>query len=242
MNNLKKGVLMLGFVVALPLCAGSEMAQVKNQAANATVPPKDTPLYKPPSRGAPAGRVGGATRGETERESFSLLVLAPDHAGFTTQQQPCLYWFISKPTTYSVELTVTERNAEKPLAEKAVKRPEKAGIQSACLADYDVRLSRNVHYKWFVTLVTDAEHRSKDILAGGVISLVDPQEALLVKLKEEDSSKAPSIYAEAGLWYDSLEAISKMIDASPANMNFRKQRASLLEQVGLVEVAEFESK
>jgi hypothetical protein len=215
---------------------------VKNQAADAVAPSMDMPLYKPPSRGAPAGRVGGATRGATERESFSLLVLAPDHAGFTTQEQPCLYWFISKPTTYSVELTVTEKNAVKPLLEKAVKRPEKGGIQSACLADYGVRLSRNVQYKWFVTLLTDAEHRSKDILAGGIISLVDPQQALLAKLKEEDSSKAHYIYAEEGLWYDAFEAISKMIDTSPDNMNFRKQRASLLEQVGLVEVAEFENK
>jgi hypothetical protein len=242
MNNLKKLALLSGLVLALPLHAGSEPAQVKNQAANAAAFSIDTPVYKPPSRGAPSGRVGGATRGETERDSFSLLALAPDHAGFTTQEQPCLYWFISNPTTYSVELTVTERNAVKPLLEKAVRRPEKGGIQSACLADYGVRLSRNVQYKWFVTLVTDAEHRSKDILAGGVISLVDPQQALLAKLKEEDSSKAPCIYAGEGFWYDALGAISKMIDASPDNTNFRKQRASLLEQVGLFDVADFEKK
>ena len=36
------------------------------------------PVYKPPLRGAPGGRVGGGTRG-TGREAFILSVLAPAH-------------------------------------------------------------------------------------------------------------------------------------------------------------------
>ena len=35
------------------------------------------PVYNPPSRGAPAGRIGGGTRGG--QNVFVLSVLAPDH-------------------------------------------------------------------------------------------------------------------------------------------------------------------
>jgi Domain of Unknown Function (DUF928) len=137
-------------------------------------------------------------------------------------------------------LTVTERKAVSPLLEKVLKAPEKGGIQSVCLADHAVRLKKNVQYKWFVTLVTDADHRSKDILAGGIIELTEPNPSLAGKLKDSDSSRSPAIYAEEGLWYDALWAISRAIEASPGNDEFRQERASLLGQVGLVEVAEYE--
>jgi hypothetical protein len=215
---------------------------VNAPAATVVKAPADKLSYKPPLRGAPAGRVGGGTRGATERESFSLLVLAPDHVGYTTQDQPCLYWFISKPTSYAVELTVAERKAVSPLMEKVLKGPEKAGIQSICLADHGIRLKKNVQYKWFVTLVTDADHRSKDILAGGMIELLEPSPSLAGKLKDADKGRATYIYADEGLWYDALWSITRMIDASPGNVDLRLERAALLKQVGLLEPAEFDGK
>jgi len=240
MNDLKRMALIL-LVIALPLYAGAA-SDPPAKTDNTATTSKGTPTYKPPLRGAPAGRIGGGTRGTTERESFSLLVLAPDHVGYTTQDQPCLYWYISKPTTYLVELTITERNAVRPLVEKQLKRPEKGGIQSVCLADHDVRLQANVPYKWFVSLVTNADYRSKDILAGGIIELVKPPETLAARLNSSESSRAPFIYAEEGFWYDALGAVSRMIDASPKDADLRKQRASLLEQVGLAEAADAESR
>ena len=43
--------------------------------------------------------------------------------------------------------------------------------------------------------------------------------------------------AEAGIWYDALDATSQAIAASPRDTQARDSRASLLEQVGLAEVA-----
>lgn len=236
MNDLKRLALIV-LVAALPLHSAAAN-EPPGKSDNAAILSKGKPAYKPPLRGAPAGRIGGGTRGATERESFSLQVLAPDHVGYTTQDQPCLYWYISKATTYPIEVTVTERRAVKPLVEKRLKAPEQAGIQSVCLASQDARLRPNVPYKWFVTLVTDAEHRSKDILAGGIIEMVNAPETLSARLKSAESGRAPFIYAEEGYWYDALGEISRMIDASPTDAGLRQQRASLLEQVGLSEAAE----
>ena len=240
----KRGkVALILIMTVLPMSAwGAEEKNSQNKPAAVQViaaPVVALPVkvvYKPPLRGTPAGRVGGGTRGATERESFSLLVLAPDHIGYTMREQPCLYWYISKPTAHEVELTVIERNGVKPLLEKVVKGPEKSGIQSFCLADHGVKLSKNIQYKWFITLVTDAEQRSKDILAGGIISMVDPSPALSEKLKANPSGiAATSAYAEDGLWYDALDTISRMINEAPDRTEWRAQRTSLLEQVGLAE-------
>jgi len=220
---------------------GKEPAPAQIAAdANGARSAMERPVYKPPLRGSPAGRVGGGTRGASDRESFSLLVLAPDHVGLTMQDQPCLYWFISKPTSYPVELTIIERNAVKPLVEKVIHGIDQGGIHAIRLSDYGVRLARDVPYKWFVTLVTDAAHRSKDILAGGIIRRVDAPPTVAARLEGADGNTAFRVYTEEGYWYDSLGAISGMIEASPGNEELRKGRASLLEQVGLTEAAAFE--
>ncbi|MBP1738758.1 MAG: uncharacterized protein H6Q48_1051 [Deltaproteobacteria bacterium] len=74
-----------------------------------------TPVYKPPLRGSPGGRVGGGTRGASLEAPVSLSVLVPDHVGITLQSQPHLYWFISRKTTHPIEVTITEASPQCPL-------------------------------------------------------------------------------------------------------------------------------
>lgn len=199
------------------------------------------PQYKPPKRGAPTGRVAGGTRGPG-REVFVFSVLAPDHTGLTISEQPSLYWFISSSTTLPVELTVMDPQATKPILETRIPLPIQPGVHRIRLADHGVRLSPRVPYRWSVAVVPDTDRRSKDILAGGAIERIELQEGLSAKLAQEGKTKAPHIFAEAGLWYDALAALSDLIDAAPNNTVLRKQRASLMEQVGLPEIAEYEMK
>jgi len=225
-----------GVVLALAIHGGAESA---GDAAGKT---GNAPVYKPPLRGAPAGRVGGGTRGTSERESFSLLALAPDHVGLTATDQPCLYWFISKPIAYPIEVTVIERGAVAPLIEKTLKAPEAGGIVPFRLSDHGVRLRTGAQYKWFVTVVPDADARSKDILAGGIIEFLEAPAALTDKVKAADGPAVAFLYAEEGYWYDALASISGLIDRGGDTRPLRSQRASLLEQVGLTDAATFDAR
>ena len=196
-------------------------------AADATFP-----VYSPPSRGAPGGRIGGGTRGGGQNV-FVLSVLAPDHSAFTTTEQPSLYWYISKPTSLPVELTVMDPQGIKPILETQLPSPTKAGIQRVKLADYNVHLAPGAAYRWFVAVVPDADRRSKDILAGGAIERVDLQEDVKAKVAKASDKELPFVYAQAGLWYDALKSISDLIDAAPQNQELQNQRTALLKQVGL---------
>ena len=196
-------------------------------AADATFP-----VYSPPSRGAPGGRIGGGTRGGGQNV-FVLSVLAPDHSAFTTTEQPSLYWYISKPTSLPVELTVMDPQGIKPILETQLPSPSKAGIQRVRLADYNVHLAPGAAYRWFVAVVPDADRRSKDILAGGAIERVDLQEDVKAKVAKASDKELPFVYAQAGLWYDALKSISDLIDAAPQNQDLHNQRTALLKQVGL---------
>ena len=103
-------------------------------------PSTGAPVYKPPIRGNPGGRVGGGTRG-IQREVFVLSVLAPDHSGFTTSEQPSLYWYISTSTSLPVELTVMDPQGVQPILETRIPAPVQAGVHRVRLADHNIRLS-----------------------------------------------------------------------------------------------------
>jgi len=201
-----------------------------------------TPVYRPPLRGSPGGRVGGGTRGVSLAAPVSLSVLVPDHVGLTLQTQPHLYWFISRKTTHTIEFTISEKDAVKPVLEVRLKPLEKEGFQCIRLADHGVQLRRNVPYKWFVAVVTDPGHRSRDILSGGMIEVVSPSADLSAKLNQTSKARQAFVLAEEGIWYDALAGVSDRIDASPKDLSLRKQRAALLDQVGLNEAAEFDLK
>ena len=207
-------------------------SQPKASATTAAVP-----IYTPPLRGAPGGRVGGGTRG-SGREVFVLTVLAPDHSALTVSEQPSLYWFISAATSLPVELTVMDPQGVQPILETKVPAPVTAGVHRIRLSDYNVRLAPGAAYRWFVSVVPDADRRSKDITAGGAIERVEMPEGLQAKVAQAPKSDLPSLYGEAGLWYDTVGAISDLIEAAPQDQALRKQRTALLTQVGLTGITE----
>lgn len=194
------------------------------------------PVYKPPLRGAPAGRVAGGTRG-VDQELPYLCLIVPKHIGLTISSQPVLYFYQSKISSYPVEFTLIQKQGISPIVETRLAHSSRAGIQSVHLADYGVNLETGIEYKWFIALIPDARHRSKDILAAGSIELVEQPGTIKERLTKAETFQAPHIYAEGGLWYDAFYALSSLIEKSPENLTLKKQRASLLEQVGLTEVA-----
>jgi Domain of Unknown Function (DUF928) len=196
------------------------------------------PIYKPPPVGTPIGRIGGGTRGLSTLPK--LDVLAPNHVGLTTQSQPHLYWYLSKSTTIPIELTVIDTQGVSPLLEVRLQPSNPPGIQQVRLADYGIHLRKGIRYHWFVALILDAQARSKDVIAGGLIKHIEPSEALRIKLAQADKTQRPYLYAEAGVWYDAVAAISDQIDKAPNDPKLRQRRTALLEQVGLEDIVVYE--
>ena len=167
-----------------------------------------------------------------------LTVLAPDHSALTVSEQPSLFWFISSTTSLPIEVTVMDLRTTQPVLETRLTPPAAPGVQRIRLADHAVRLEPGVPYRWFVTIVPNSDRRSRDILAGGAIERVVSPEGLAAKLAQARKDETASLYAEAGVWYDALAAISDLIDGAPNDAVLRKQRATLLAQVGLPAVGD----
>src|SRR5262245_5663919 len=161
--------------------SGAPRGESQPKASTSTV--AAVPIYTPPLRGAPGGRVGGGTRG-SGREVFVLTVLAPDHSALPISEQPSLYWHISNATSLPIELTALDLRTTRPILETRLPAPVTPGVHRIRLADHGVRLEPGVPYRWFVTIVPDSDRRSKDILAGGAIERVEPPAGLPAKLAQ----------------------------------------------------------
>jgi hypothetical protein len=182
--------------------------------------------------------VGGGTR--AGKNFPTVTVLVPDHTGLTISEQPALYWFLTEPLDVPLEIVVTETGADSPILEYRLPPPASSGIQRVRLADHNVHLIPGKQYEWSIALVIDTTHRSRDVFATGAIERVESSSAVTTQIAQASRSEIPMRYAAAGLWYDALASVSDLIDASPGNPDFRSQRASLLDQVGLKDASQFD--
>ncbi len=200
----------------------------------------DQPLYAPPKKLIPRARVGGDVRG-TEGNDPEVKALVPDHVGYTVQETPAVNWFLSKPTVHQVRFTLRDDRSTRSFQEKIIPTPKQPGIYSINLKELGLVLEPNVQYKWFVSVIRDADSPSKDIVAGGVIERCEISECLEpMGAKLTCSLDTVVDNAKAGFWYDAMGCLCNLIDAEPKNDKLRRMRARLLKDVGLNGVAEWD--
>lgn len=194
--------------------------------------------YRPPMLGAPARRMGASTRGFTIRK-VEVEALAPDHVGLTTSAQPTLYWYLSDAVSTRVEITVVADHAIEPLLEVSADGAA-AGIHPLSLAEHGVTLAPGDEVDWSVAIVVDSQRRSKDVISTAMIRRVEATGDLAARLSAAGPEDRAAVYAGSGVWYDALDAVSRLVAEQPAEPAWRRRRAELLEQVDLLEAAAFD--
>ena len=198
---------------------------------------KSTFAYQPPQRGAPQARVGGGTRG-IGGDVPELQVLAPDHVGLTTQAQPTLYWYAHSPVSAHIEFALIDETSIDPLLELETGKVKVTGVQHLNLADHNITLSPGVPYQWSIALIMDEDSRSTDVIASGVVELIEPNKEMKSRIDASQGTDLVAAYANEGVWYDALDTISTMIEKSPTDQQLVAIRATLLDQVGLQAVSQ----
>jgi hypothetical protein len=198
------------------------------------------PLYNPPKKLAPRARLGGDVRG-TEGAEPEVILLVPDHVGYTVQQTPVVNWFLSKATGYQVRFTLRDDRSQRWFKEITIPTPQQPGIQTINLKELGLVLEPNVQYRLFVSVIRDPQSPSKDIVTGGIIERCELSECVEpMGAKLTCSLDTVHDNAKAGFWYDAMGCLCSLIDADPKNEKLRRLRARLLKDVGLNGVADWE--
>ena len=209
--------------------------------------------YTPPKSAGGVGRIDGdgGSRGP-DVQLPNICVLAPKEAAVTTNEQPSLFWFQAGPMpekvikTARVEVTLLDPKNPKPLLKVssplAGQKEAGAGIHRLALGKQKVSLQPGVAYKWTVALVPDPANRSQDVITSAAIQRIEPSKELTAALKTAAPADKAATYAQNGVWYDAVEAITAEIDKDPKNAGLRKMRGELLAQGGLKDAAAFDKK
>lgn len=215
--------------LAVPLAAAPAIAQSQEPPAAAPAP------YKPPLRGAPGGRVGGASRGAPAGVSLPTIeLIAPaDHTGLAASATPVFYFYISQAPRWPTQFTISQPLVAKPVVEVTIPTPTGPGLHAVRLADYGARLDPGVIYTWSVSVVLDPNDWSKNVVASATIERQASE--LPAAAAVADPRQRTALLAQAGLWYDAVAAA-----AAAANVDRHAALDGLMEQVGLTGPAAFD--
>lgn len=218
----------------LPLLAAAVIAAAPLARAQSEAPPAaDTssaaaPAYKPPLRGAPGGRVGGASRSAVLHRTPlpTIELLAPsEQAGLTARPDPTLCFFISRPSRWPMQLTISAPMQPAPVLEVTIPSATAAGVYPLPTGRYGVRLQPGIAYTWSVSIVLDPNAWSHNIVASATLEY-DP--TLPTPPPAATPLQRISALAGAGLWYD---AVAAAVDTE--NLDRHRALDALLQQVGL---------
>lgn len=193
--------------------------------------------YVPRERGRARHSAAGGTRTQSRRGGLEVAVLAPADVALTTRAQPVLYWYVSESTDERIDITLTDDASIDPLLEMTVPPPVAAGIHALDLSAHGVSLEAGRTYRWNIAVVRDADRRSTDALAEGMIERTGTSPSLERSLAEASRRFAP--YALSGIWYDALAELRSALAANPDDRGLRRQEVALLEQIELPAVARY---
>lgn len=195
--------------------------------------PRPKLLYKPPRLRAPKVSTGPGTRGDGS-ELLSLALLAPDHAGLTALEQPSLFWFQSRSTAHPIEITIVIPGRAEPVLQLASSRAPKGTVHRIDLKKQGVRLEEGVTYRWSVAIVMDPGHRSKDLVASGVIERISGEARNAGTGRDSPNWDKGVAAARRGLWYDAVACVADL-----GGEERWEGLAQLARQVDLNEVAAY---
>ena len=193
--------------------------------------PAQTVVYKPPLRGAPGGRVGGASRSAIRTATPLPIVeplAPPDHAGVTANPSPTLYYYASGAVSWPTQFTISAPLQPAPVVEVAIPSPPNRGLYPLRLSDYGIRLRPGVDYTWSVAVVINPHAWSRNIVGSAAI-VFDPAPGPAVAVAAPPLQRA-AMLANGGVWYD---AVAAAVEGQPADRG--AALAELIKQAGLAE-------
>ena len=169
-----------------------------------------------------------------------LAPIASEQTGFTSSNQPNLYWYISAPYKGDMEFKLNEPHVSQPVLSVKLSGSPAEGIFGIKLKEYNINLKQGIDYEWFITIITDPLERSGDIYASATIRYVEPSSNLKEMFNMASLEQKYYVFAKNGYWYDSISSLSLLIEQSATTKKYRLHRAALLKQVNLPKAARYD--
>ncbi|OCR00661.1 hypothetical protein BCD67_11855 [Oscillatoriales cyanobacterium USR001] len=219
--------------------------------------------FTPPEESAPAlaRRQESRSRCPCYNSINSLTALLPPTSlALTTADRPTFFLYVPHATAKSVDKkdnygcnkTVTNMNLRESFEvefELVDERENKLyqtvftiagtpGIISFTLPKNAPTLELNKYYKWYFEIICDREDRSGDSVVSGWTRRVEINPTLAKDLANAAPINRPAIYAQSGLWHDTITSLAELRKSNPQDSHLANAWAELLNSVGLEKISQ----
>ena len=191
-------------------------------------------------RGAPSSTAGGGTRGgwcETEAtwDDTSLFALVPKNNVSTFAADQATLWIQAAPMFHQSQAEIFIQNAETRevvyQARMTLDDIESGGIVKVNLpatkASGEPLLEPGQMYSWEFAVICSSGDRTQDYFINGLLEQVTISPALAAQLETADMETQAALYADAGIWQETLMLAEQLQSTLPNLL------PELLQSVGL---------
>lgn len=194
-------------------------------------PEAKTPAIASP--GSPITAAPGANSQPTIPKQLTLLVPSTESEP-TIASHPTLFAYI--PQAGWVEFVLMEANTARVIYAKklVVQAP---GIVQMTIPKSAPALAIDKTYWWYFSVVEDPKHQRDASYVQGRLQRVEVSTKLRQQLAQATPGELPAIYAEAGLWYETLTTLAELRRTYPQDVRLVAAWSDLLTQNGLNSVA-----
>ncbi|MBD2249941.1 DUF928 domain-containing protein [Nostoc parmelioides] len=213
----------------------------------------------PPDRGAAGSRSGAASRGcEIGNQTVTALVptyqntLNSDQQsvvpitqvwGLTNAEHPEFFFFVpyNASSIKNIEFVLQAQtdSKNKTLYRTNLTIPESPGIISVHLPQNEVSLQVGKMYQWFLKVRVQCDQKQPLRLdyTNGWVQKINQNATLTAQFKQAELEQKVTLYATNGVWYDTVKSLVELRLSNPHNQSLRKQWQTLLNSVGLEQIA-----
>jgi hypothetical protein len=184
----------------------------------------------PNGLGVPTRRVAGGSRSIdnqclSQNEDLVAIIPKSETALLTTQAKPVFFFYVPQ-TSKQIELVVQDNNQQTVLAKQIYKPSSTSGIVSVPLTRTSLDVGKEYH--WYFSVICNPKERSQDKVVEGGIKRINPDPQLLAKLKSATPEERANIYAQAGIWQDSLDTLAQLLISHPNDSTLKTDWNELL--------------
>ncbi|MBW4693926.1 MAG: DUF928 domain-containing protein [Lyngbya sp. HA4199-MV5] len=219
-------------------------AQTVKPRSTIAPPVKVSLKFAVPKKGAPRSTAGGASRGSCLRGGIQpaskrlTAVMPSTRLGLTFAERPSFFVYVPQSPAQTAGFLLLSDDDTEVVYETTFALPSQAGIVRFDLPENAPALQVGKQYHWFVTTLCDATSGlSGSPTVEGWVERSTPNGSLTKALQKTLPGNRPALYAEAGIWHETLSTLADLQRQYPQNSKFLKDWREALQSVGLTTVA-----
>ena len=194
--------------------------------------------FNPPSGlGTPQRTAGGSRPMRSScadlTQQAAFVALSPNRFTGTTASDHPTVW-VSVPPTNAKTLEFSLFDAEQNgIYQTNIPIDSSTRMVKVTLPQTTATLTAGESYAWAAALVCDPQRRTEDWVATGWINKQPLSRNLQQQLTQASPEQQMKLYAQAGYWYETIDALVELRRSQPTNAKFATAWSDLLKIGGL---------